>query len=55
MDYRQRFVKSLRVPDRPYSAAFTNNRKIKRDQELINSLIASKWGEEEGGKSLEKH
>lgn len=40
MDFKQKFVKSLRVPDRPFSAAGVglDRRKLRRDAELIKKI-----------------
>jgi hypothetical protein len=39
MDFKQKFVKSLRVPDRPFSAAVApDRRKVRRDAELIKRI-----------------
>ena len=40
MDFKQKFVKSLRVPDRPFSAAGVGpaRRKMRRDAELIKRI-----------------
>lgn len=42
MDFKQRFISSLRVPERPRSAAYCGKlpdpRKIRRDHELLRSI-----------------
>jgi len=42
MDYRQKFIHSLRGPDRPRSAAVCGKlpdpRKLRRDTELLKSI-----------------